>query len=122
MGGCGVITIGDIDGVVGDERLEFREDQVQCVGKKGHVEEQQVLAALALLGEAVSDQCQLELKENKAVDLITESAVLEINEANKIRELYRTIFEIPDTDKKRDEIEARRCGRMGRNWGNSRSE
>ena len=31
----GAITIGDFEGVVGDERLELREEQVQYVRKKG---------------------------------------------------------------------------------------
>ena len=74
MGG-GEIIIGDIVGVVGDARLEFREEQVQCLRKKGNAEEQQVLSALAILEEVISDQCQLELKANQDVDLITESAV-----------------------------------------------
>ena len=99
MGGGGVITIGDIDGVVGDGRLEFREEQAQCVRKKGSEEEQQVLAALAFLEEVISDQCRLKLKENQDADLITEPAVLGINETNKIRELYRTLCEIPETKK-----------------------
>ena len=99
----GVIAIGDIDGVVVDESLEFREEQVQCVRKKGNEEEQQqVLAALAMLGEVILDQRQLKLKENQDGDLITESEVFEINETNKIRELYRTLCEIPETEKEKD--------------------
>ena len=49
MGGGEIINIEDIDGVVRDVRLEFREAQVQCVGKNGNGEEQHVLTALALL-------------------------------------------------------------------------
>ena len=39
MGGGEIINIEDIDGVVGEERLEFREEQIQCVRKKGVDEE-----------------------------------------------------------------------------------
>ena len=96
----GVIIIDEIDGVVGDGRLEFREEQAQCGRKKGNEEEEQhVLAALALLGEVITDQRQVELKENQDADLITDSAVLGINETNKIRELYRALCEIPETVK-----------------------
>ena len=112
LGGGDVIIIGDIDGVVGGERLEFREEQAQCVGKKGGEEEQQVLAALALLGEVILDQCQSKLKENQDVGLITESEVLKINEAGGIRELYRTLCEIPETGK-----EKTRKRKSGKQWG-----
>ena len=54
-----IIIIGDIDGVVGDGRLGFREEQVQFVGKKGN-EEQQVLAALALLEEVIFGPASVE--------------------------------------------------------------
>ena len=97
MGGGEIINIEDIDGVVRDVRLEFREAQVQCVGKNGNGEEQHVLTALALLGEVISDHRQVELKENKDAGLITVVAVSKINETNRIREIYRTIGEIPET-------------------------
>ena len=92
-------------------RLEFREEQSQCAGKKGNGE-QQVLAALALLGEVILDLCQLKLKANQDVGLITESAVLEINETEEIRELYRTLCEIPETGK-----EKTRKRKSGKQWG-----
>ena len=37
-------------------------------------------------------QCPLKLKENQDACSITEVAILEINEANKIRELCRALF------------------------------
>ena len=84
-------------GELGGERLELREEQAQCVRKKGNEAEQKVLAALALLGEVILDQCQLKLKENQDVGSIAEVAVLKINEANEILELYRLIFGFPET-------------------------
>ena len=36
------------------------------------------------------------LKENKDANAITEVAVLKVEETNRIRELYREIFEIPE--------------------------
>ena len=84
-------------GVVGDERLEIREEQAQWVRKKGTEAEKQVLAALALMEEVILDQRQFELKENQDADPITAVEVLKINEAGEIRELYRLIFEIPET-------------------------
>ena len=59
-----VINIEDVDGVVGGERLEFREEQVQCVRKKG-IEEQRVLTALALLEEVILDQRRQKIKGNR---------------------------------------------------------
>ena len=34
LGGVGAIIIGDIEWVVGDGRLELREEQVKCMRKK----------------------------------------------------------------------------------------
>ena len=65
--------------------------------KKGVVGENQVLAALALLEEAISDQRQAKLEENQDSDLINEASLLGINEANKLRMLYRALYEIPET-------------------------
>ena len=67
----------------------------------------QVLSSLAHFGEAISDQCQLKLQENQDVNLITDAAVLEINESGKIRELCRAIGEIPETAKKKELKEKR---------------
>ena len=52
LGGGEIINIEDIDGVFGEERLELREEQVQCVRKKGRGE-QQVLTALVLRVEVI---------------------------------------------------------------------
>ena len=95
------------------ERLEFREEQVQCARKKGIEEEQRVLMALALLGEVILGQRQKRLMENRDAGRITEVAVLKINEANKIRELYRRIGEIPETEK---EKEVGKRGEMEEEW------
>ena len=116
-----MVIIGDIDGVVGGERLEFREEQVQCVGKKGNEEEQHVLAAFALLGEVISDHHQVELKGNQDAGLITESAVLEINEAGEFANFTGRFVKFRKPKKKRYENEARICERMGSNGRNSRS-
>ena len=101
-GGGEIINIDDSGGVVGEERLEFREEQVQCVGNKGWGEEQRVLTALCLLEEVILDQCQKNLKWDPDVIRITEVAVSGINEATKIRELYRALCEIPETEKEKD--------------------
>ena len=80
-------------------------------------EEQRVLTALALLGEVISDQRQKKLKGNQDVGRITEVTVLQINETGEIRELYRTLGEIPETEKEKEvhqrrEVEAE-CEAMG---------
>ena len=56
----------------------------------------EVLAALALTGELILDQCQLKFKENQDVGAITEVAVLKVSGANEIRVLCRAIWEIPE--------------------------
>ena len=58
LGGDEVASIEEIDGVVREERLEYREEQVQFARKKGMGEEHHVLTALALLGEVILDQRQ----------------------------------------------------------------
>ena len=47
--------------------------------------DRKVLMALALMGELISGQCQVKLKENQDAYPITEVAVLKAAEANKIR-------------------------------------
>ena len=68
--------------------------------KKGiDEEEQRVLTALVLLGGVISDQRQKNLEGNQDAIRITEVAVLKINEAYKIGELYRCLVGIPETEK-----------------------
>ena len=121
-GGDESITIGDFAGVVEDERLELREDQVRCVRKKGIAEGEHVLASMGLFEEAILDKCQAKLNANQDVKLITEAAGLEISETNKIRDLCRAFREIPEKRKgERIESESRSCERMESDGGNSRS-
>ena len=54
-------------------------------------EEKQVLAALALFGEIVVGQCQTKRMENQDSKQLTEFSTLKINEASKIKELYKII-------------------------------
>ena len=44
----------------------------------------------------IPGQCQLKLKENKESYSINETAVLKVQETNKIQGLYGAIFEIPE--------------------------
>ena len=71
-----MITIGDFEGVVAEGRLELREDQVQCMGKKGIEEENQVLSALSLIGAVIfgpasggnggKSRCELNYKSGRS--------------------------------------------------------
>ena len=92
----GRIIIGDYEEVVEEGSLELMEEQVQCVRKQGVGEEKQVLAALAHMEELISDQRQLEFKENQDACPITEVEVLNVNETKEIREIYREVCEIPE--------------------------
>ena len=80
LGGDGVTIIAEMEGVVGEERLAFREEQVQCVRKKRG---KQVLAASALFGEVVAGQRRQTLKENQDVGRITEIAVFKSTKRTK---------------------------------------
>ena len=115
----GEITIAEeMEGLVGGERMQFREEQVQFVRKKEE-EEKHVLAALALFGEIIVGQCQQELKGNQDVNRITELETLKINVSNKIKELYRAISGIPATKKEKNVRERQKSGRrMESNGGN----
>ena len=77
-------------------------------------ESRKVLTALALMGELISDQRQVKLKENKDADSITEAAVLKVSESSNIREICRAICEIPENQ---SEIELKRCGKLTSNGG-----
>ena len=70
-------------------------------------EEKKVLTALAFMEEVIADQCQFKLKENQEANPITESDVLKVQEANKIRDIYRAIFGIPENREKPNWEEAR---------------
>ena len=73
-------------------------------------------------GRGDLDHCQLNLKGNEDSGSITEAAVLEINEANKIRELCRALCDIPETEKGKNRNRRKKvAGGMERDDGNSRS-
>ena len=82
-GGSESIIIDDFEWVVGEGRLELREEQVQWARKQWVDEEKHVLAAMALMEEVISDHCQLKLKGNQDVWSITDAIVLKINETGK---------------------------------------
>ena len=66
------------------------------------------------MGEVISGRCQLKLKENQAARLTTEKEILEAQETNKIRGLFRVICEIPE---KPIEIELRKKREIEIEWG-----
>ena len=76
-------------------------------------EEQRVLTELAFLAEVIFGQYQQKLKENQDVGRFTEVAVLKINETNKIRERYRALCEIPETEKEKD---VNKRQEVGKEW------
>ena len=92
--------MGDLSDVVDDGRLGLRKEQVKImklhVEKERSREEKEVSMALASMWEVISDQCQLKLNANQESDSITGAAVSKVRGANKIRELYRSICEIPE--------------------------
>ena len=54
---------------------------------------------MALFEEISADQCQTKRKENQDMNQLTETATLKIEEANKIRELYKIIGEFTESEK-----------------------
>ena len=97
-GGGEALNVGDFEEVVEAERLDLRGEQVQRERKQG-MGGRQVLAAMGLMEEMILDQRQFEFKENQDAGSITEVAVLEVNETNRIRGLCGAIFEIPANPK-----------------------
>ena len=81
------------------------------VRKQGWGEEREVLSAMALTEELISDLRQLKFKANRDVRSITEVAVLKVNESNEIRDICSAICEIPEnrvrSNRKEREIENR---------------
>ena len=69
MWGVEDFIMDDLVDVVEDGRLGIRGEQVQMAefqgGKERSLEEEAVLTALALMGEVIAGQCQLELQENQ---------------------------------------------------------
>ena len=57
---------------------------------------------MALFVDIILGQCQPKLKENQDVDRIAELSTSGIDEMNKIKELYRAISEIPETEKEKN--------------------
>ena len=80
--------------------MELRGEQAQFVRKKE--EEKHVLSPLSLFGEIIAGQFQQKLKENQDANRITELATLKLRETNKIKELYRGVSEIPETEKEKN--------------------
>ena len=67
------------------------------------VGEQRSVSELALLEEeVVSVQCQKKQNGIRYAARTTEVAVLKINEAGGIREIYQIIGEIPETEKEKE--------------------
>ena len=60
-------------------------------------EEKDVLASLALMEEMIANQCMVKRRKDESAKLLAEGAVLKVNEANKVRELYRIVNEIPES-------------------------
>ena len=71
------------------------------------------------LEEVILDQRQQNSEENQDVGRITEVAVLEINETNRIRELYREFCEIPETEKEKDVSKRQEVGKEWTAMGKS---
>ena len=85
------------------ELIEF-DNNLAGVNKfsRGRNGENDVLAALALMEETIANQCMAKRRNNENAKLTAEEAVLKVNEANKIRELYRIMNEIPETEKEKE--------------------
>ena len=61
------------------------------------------LPSMALFEEAILGHPQVQLGGgNKDFNLLTEAAVMQISETNKIRELRRAMGEIPETAKEKE--------------------
>ena len=80
LGGGEITIVEEMEGVVGEARLAFREDQAKCVRKK---RAKQVLAASSLFGEVIVDQRQQKLNEHQDAGRITEIAVLKSTKRTK---------------------------------------
>ena len=76
--------------------------------------EKDVLASLSLMEEMTVNQCMAKRRKNEEAELIAEKAVLKVNGANKIRELYRIMNEIPESYK---EKELRIKQEVEKEWG-----
>ena len=50
----------------------------------------------------IGNQCMVKRGNNENAKLIAEEAVLKVKGTNKIRELYRILNEIPETEKKKE--------------------
>ena len=111
LGGGHDVFMGDLIEVLADDLLEFREEQAQIAKlhdeKERSREEKNVLTELAFMGVVIAGQCQIKLTGDKEANSITETAVLKVREANKIRELYRGIFGIPENRSKLNSGRAR---------------
>ena len=53
-------------------------------------------------GGMIVDQCMVKRRKNENTKLIAEGAVLKVIGANKIRESYRILNEIPETEKRKN--------------------
>ena len=80
-------------------------------------EETNVLAALALIDDSIARYCRLILKGNQDANSITETAVLKVQETNKIRVIFiGGICEIPE---KPGAVELRKQQEIEGEWESS---
>ena len=54
------------------------------------------------MGEIIGDRRRVKRRNNENVKLMADEAVLRVSGANKIRELYRILKEIPETEKMKE--------------------
>ena len=69
-----------------------------------------MLTELTFAGEVIANQRQLKSKEHQEANIITEKSILKSRETNRIRGLWRVIWEIPEKPiaielRKKQEIE-----------------
>ena len=99
------MTIGDFEGVVEVGRLELRQEQVQCVRKKG-IGRGTGFSIAGPFGRGDFGSLSVEAEGKSKLEFNTESEVLGIGEADRIRELCRALCEIPETA--RAELESKK--------------
>ena len=76
----------------------------KCKGRSGRIqEEREMLTAMDVAEELISNRRYLISKGNGEVDLITENAILGEMWANWVRELYRVVSEFPG-EKSKEEL------------------
>ena len=98
-GGGEITTIEELEGFAGDDCMELREEQVQTIKKEEEEEEKKGFSSFGPIWGNQFGPMSDKTEGNQDAKHLTETDTLKINETNKIKELYKMIGGVTESEK-----------------------